>query len=57
MDTKLTPKIDKYIVDEAKDYARSKHIGVSFIVENDLNTITQIPQNQDKILFLPLSIV
>lgn len=54
MDTKLTLKIDKHIVAKAKDYARSKHISVSYIVENYLNTITQTPHNHDKNIISPI---
>ena len=54
MDTKLTLKIDKRVVDKAKDYAKSKHISVSYIVENYLKTITQSPKNQDNSIISPI---
>ena len=54
MDTKLTLKIDKRVVDKAKDYAKSKHISVSYIVENYLKTITQSPKNQDQFFLSPI---
>jgi len=33
MDTKLTLKLDKYVIDEAKRYAKKRNISLSRIVE------------------------
>ena len=33
MDTKLTLKLDKYVIDEAKRYAKKRNISLSGIVE------------------------
>lgn len=54
MDTKLTLKIDKRVVDKAKDYAKSKNISVSYIVENYLKTITQTSIKKDNDIISPI---
>ena len=41
MDTKLTLKLDKDVIEKAKEYA-AKKISVSFIVENYLKAITSM---------------
>lgn len=40
MDTKLTLKLDKKVIEKAKEYAAKQKISVSFIVENYLKAIT-----------------
>ena len=41
MDTKLTIKLDKNIIEKAKKYARQKNISLSRMIESYLNTITR----------------
>ena len=41
MDTKLTIKLDKNIIEKAKKYARRKNISLSKMIESYLNTITR----------------
>lgn len=42
MDTKLTLKLDKDVIEKAKEYAAKQKISVSFIVENYLKAITSM---------------
>ncbi len=48
MDTKLTLKLDKKVIEKAKEYAAKQKISVSFIVENYLKAITT-NHNEEKI--------
>lgn len=41
MDTKLTIKLDRNIIEKAKKYAKSKNISLSRIIESYLNAITR----------------
>ncbi|MCK4345242.1 MAG: hypothetical protein KAX05_08130 [Bacteroidales bacterium] len=41
MDTKLTIKLDRTIIEKAKKYAKSKNISLSRIIESYLNAITR----------------
>lgn len=40
MDTKLTLKLDKLIIESAKEYAKEKNISLSKMIENYLQAIT-----------------
>ncbi|MCF8232360.1 MAG: DUF6364 family protein [Bacteroidales bacterium] len=48
MDTKLTLKIDKNIVEEAKKYASSQKMSLSQIIESYLRFITTQKEPEDK---------
>ncbi len=47
MDTKLTLKLDKNVIDRAKIYAAKQKVSVSSIVENYLDAIT-LPEKKIK---------
>ena len=40
MDTKLTLKLNKSIIDRAKEYAKGKNISLSKMIENYLQAVT-----------------
>ena len=40
MDTKLTLKLDKSIIDKAKEYAKGKNISLSKMIEKYLQALT-----------------
>ncbi len=40
MDTKLTLKLNKSIIDKAKEYAKGKNISLSKMIENYLQALT-----------------
>lgn len=40
MNTKLTLNIDKYIIENAKDYAKRNKISLSKLIESYLNSLT-----------------
>ena len=46
MDTKLTLKLDKFVIDKAKDYASSHKRSLSRIIESYLRSL--ISQNESK---------
>lgn len=41
MNTKLTLNLDKEIIDEAKNYAKSQSVSLSKLIENYLNSLTR----------------
>lgn len=47
MDTKLTLKLDKEIIEKAKHYASEKKLSLSRIIENYLNSLTSEKTNDD----------
>jgi hypothetical protein len=49
MDTKLTLKLDKEIINRAKDYAESKKISLSKLIESYLQLLTNESSSKDKI--------
>lgn len=49
MDTKLTLKLDKEIINRAKDYAESKKISLSKLIESYLQLLTKESLSKDKI--------
>lgn len=44
METRLTLKMDKSIIERAKNYAKSNHLSISDLIANYLMTITQVPK-------------
>ena len=56
MDTKLTLKLKKNIIDRAKKYARDRETSLSKIIENYLETITSPSTPKDEISPLVKSI-
>lgn len=42
MDTKLTLKLDKNVIEKAKEYAAKQKISVSWLFENYIKSITSI---------------
>ena len=49
MDTKLTLKLDEYIIEKAKDYAKEKRTSLSVLIENYLQKITSGNKREKKI--------
>ena len=49
MDTKLTLKLDKEIISQAKNYAESKKISLSKLIESYLQLLTKESSSIDKI--------
>lgn len=49
MNTKLTLKLDKDVIEKAKQYAKSKKISLSALVENYLENITADKKRRRKI--------
>jgi hypothetical protein len=49
MDTKLTLKLDKEIINRAKHYAESKKISLSKLIESYLQLLTKESSSKDKI--------
>jgi len=52
MDTKLTLKLDKHIIESAKKYASEKKISLSKMIETYLKSITK--ESTEKIEITPL---
>jgi hypothetical protein len=46
MDTKLTLKLEKMVIDRAKDYAKKQHTSLSRLIENYLLSLTNEPENE-----------
>ena len=46
MDTKLTLKLDKYVIDRAKDYASSQKRSLSRLIESYLKSIIDADNHQ-----------
>ena len=57
MDTKLTLKLDKSIIESAKEYAREKNISLSKIIENYLQLITTNKEAEIKVSPLVESLI
>jgi hypothetical protein len=49
MDTKLTLKLDQDVIEKAKQYAKSKSISLSVLIENYLQKITSEEKSKKKI--------
>ncbi len=48
MDTKLTLKLDKFVIEQAKEYASSHKRSLSRIIESYLRSLTHIDNNDDE---------
>lgn len=48
MDTKLTLKLDKFVIDKAKDYASSNKRSLSRIIESYLRSLISQDDPEDK---------
>jgi hypothetical protein len=46
MDTKLTLKLEKMVIDKAKDYAKKQRTSLSRLIENYLLSLTNEPENE-----------
>ena len=46
MNTKLTLNLDKEIIEEAKNYAKSQSVSLSKLIENYLNSLTRASKNK-----------
>ncbi len=46
MDTKLTLKLDKGVIEKAKSYAAEKQVSLSKLIENYLNAVTTNADNR-----------
>ena len=55
MDSKLTLKLDKYVIDKAKEYASSQKRSLSRLIESYLKSLvdTDNPENNDDIEISP----
>jgi hypothetical protein len=53
MDTKLTLKLDKGVIEKAKAYAADQQVSLSKLVENYLNSLTSHPPKTDEIAISP----
>lgn len=53
MDTKLTLKLDKGIIEKAKAYASDQQVSLSKLVENYLNSLTSNSPKTDEIFISP----
>lgn len=51
MDTKLTLKLDKHIIESAKRYAKEKKISLSKMIETYLKSITK--ESEEKVEITP----
>lgn len=55
MDSKLTLKLDKAVIEQAKKYAKEQQISLSRLIENYLASLTQKEQyNKKEIEITPL---
>lgn len=48
MDTKLTLKLDKDVIEKAKEYAAKQKISVSWLFENYIKAITSMEKTKKK---------
>ena len=48
MDTKLTLKLDKFVIEQAKEYASSHNRSLSRIIESYLRSLINRDKNNDK---------
>lgn len=53
MDTKLTLKLDKSVIEKAKAYASDQQVSLSKLVENYLSSLTSKPTEKDEISITP----
>lgn len=57
MDAKLTLKLDKLIIESAKEYAKEKNISLSKMIENYLQAITNKQKKEREISPLVQSLI
>lgn len=57
MDTKLTLKLNKSIIDKAKEYAKEKNTSLSKIIENYLLALTDVGNKEIEISPLVESLI
>lgn len=57
MDTKLTLKLDKLIIESAKEYAKERNISLSKMIENYLQAITNKQKKETEISPLVQSLI
>jgi len=57
MDTKLTLKLEKSIIERAKEYAKEKNISLSKMIENYLQALTNKQNKEIKISPLVESLI
>ena len=57
MDTKLTLKLDKSIIERAKEYAKDKNISLSKMIENYLQALTSNKEEEIEISPLVESLI
>jgi hypothetical protein len=48
MEAKLTLKLDKGVIEKAKEYAKKKNISLSRMVERYFNAVTEKKQDKEK---------
>lgn len=46
MNTKLTLNLNKEVIEDAKNYAKSQRVSLSKLIENYLNSVTQKTRKQ-----------
>jgi len=51
MDTKLTLKLDKYVIDKAKEYAESHKISLSRMIEHYLKSLIEKDEENENMEF------
>ena len=49
MNTKLTLNLDKNVIEEAKNYAKSHKVSLSKLIESYLNALTREPKKKSKV--------
>ena len=49
MDSKLTLKLNRSVIEKAKQYAREHNISLSRLIENYLTAVTKNSENSDEI--------
>ncbi len=57
MDTKLTLKLNKSIIDRAKEYAKERNISLSKMIENYLSAVTDEKEIEIKVSPLVESLI
>lgn len=54
MDTKLTLNIDRFVIEQAKEYAKSHKISLSKLIQSYLATLTTKKDKEEDIEITPL---
>lgn len=47
MDTKLTLNLDKAVIEQAKDYAKTHRVSLSKLIESYLSSLASAPQSSE----------